>query len=561
MFANIFKILILLLFFNINPVYSKITNNTDFKTKNLSSYFSALVSFENQQNKDSLKFFNSSKSLIHFHEPYLRNYINSLVQEGKIKKAAYELSIASAKNNLDFFEAYLLLFLDAIKKENNNKSEEYLKKLASLKTKGSFEKVIIQSLEDFFYVFKNKKKKPIRKGLGDLGFINLVFQSCYLGENKLENYFKNLINETQLDYSRYIFFYINYLISEEKYKEATDITDSADVINSNLLILQTKNWIDTKQFNRISSIFSCKSETDILSEFFYLIASLYSSEEAYTKSNFYLKISNFLNPKFKFNLTLISENFYINTKYSQSRFAIKDFYEDDGIYYWYKIKKNSQIILKERGIEKSSNYLKTNFKKIKNPSEKILFDMANLFKSFKKYDEAIKYYNKILPKLNNDSSTYADVLYRRGGGFERLGDYVKSDKDLLKSLEIEPDDAYVLNYLAYSWLERNYKIDIAMQMLEKAYEQEPEDAFIIDSIGWAHYLIGNYIKAEKLLKKAIQIMPDDPIVNDHYGDILWHLDRKMEAQYYWKSVLSFDDAEDEMKDKVYIKILKGLKKI
>ena len=187
--------------------------------------------------------------------------------------------------------------------------------------------------------------------------------------------------------------------------------------------------------------------------------------------------------------------------------------------------------------------------------------MANLSKSFKKYDEAIEYYNKILPKLNNGSSTYADVLYRRGGGFERLGDYVKSDKDLLKSLEIVTDDAYVLNYLAYSWLERNYKINLAMQMLEKAYEQESEDAFIIDSIGWAHYLTGNYIKAEKLLKKAIQIMPHDPIVNDHYGDILWHLDRKIEAQYYWKSVLSFNDAEDEMKDKAYIKILKGLKKI
>ena len=88
MFNTIFKILIFLLFLNINPVYSKITNNTDFKTKNLSSYFSALVSFENQQNKDALKFFNSSKSLIRFHEPYLQNYINSLVQEGKIKKAA-----------------------------------------------------------------------------------------------------------------------------------------------------------------------------------------------------------------------------------------------------------------------------------------------------------------------------------------------------------------------------------------------------------------------------------------------------------------------------------------
>jgi len=561
MFINIFKILILLLFLNISSVYSKIANNTDFKTKNLSSYFSALVSFENQQNKESLKFFNSSKSLIHFHKPYLQNYINSLVQEGKIKKAAHELRSTSTENNLDFFEAYLLLFLDAIKKGNNNKSEEYLKKLASLKKKGPFEKVIIQSLEDFLYVFKNKKKNSIKKDLGDLGFINLVFQSCYLGENKSEIYFRNLLNKTQLDYSRYIFFYINYLISLGKYEEAKNITDKADVINSNLLILQTKNWIEKKQFNKITNIFSCRNENDILGEFFYLIASLYSSEEDYKKSNFYLKISNFLNSKFKFNLVLIAENFYINNKYSQSRIALDEFDEKDDIYYWYKIKINSKIILKENGTEQSSNYLNTNFKKIKNPSEKILFDMANLSKSFKKYDEAIMYYNKILPKLNKDSSTYADVLYRRGGGFERLGDYVKSDKDLLKSLEIVTDDAYVLNYLAYSWLERNYKINLAMQMLEKAYEQEPEDAFIIDSIGWAHYLTGNYIKAEKLLKKAIQIMPHDPIVNDHYGDILWHLDRKIEAQYYWKSVLSFNDAEDEMKDKAYIKILKGLKKI
>jgi len=561
MFINIFKILILLLFLNINSVYSKIANNTDFKTKNLASYFSALVSFENQQNKESLKFFNSSKSLIHFHKPYLQNYINSLVQEGKIKKAAHELRSTSTENNLDFFEAYLLLFLDAIKKGNNNKSEEYLKKLASLKKKGPFEKVIIQSLEDFLYVFKNKKKNPIKKDLGDLGFINLVFQSCYLGENKSEIYFRNLLNKTQLDYSRYIFFYINYLISLGKYEEAKNITDKADVINSNLLILQTKNWIEKKQFNKITNIFSCRNENDILGEFFYLIASLYSSEEDYKKSNFYLKISNFLNSKFKFNLVLIAENFYINNKYSQSRIALDEFDEKDDIYYWYKIKINSKIILKENGTEQSSNYLNTNFKKIKNPSEKILFDMANLSKSFKKYDEAIMYYNKILPKLNKDSSTYADVLYRRGGGFERLGNYVKSDKDLLKSLEIVTDDAYVLNYLAYSWLERNYKINLAMQMLEKAYEQESEDAFIIDSIGWAHYLTGNYIKAEKLLKKAIQIMPNDPIVNDHYGDILWHLDRKIEAQYYWKSVLSFNDAEDEMKDKAYIKILKGLKKI
>ena len=561
MFNNILKILILILFLNIKPVYSKITNNNDFKTKNLSSYFSALVSFENQQNKESLKYFNSSKSLIHFHSPYLKKYINSLIQDGKIKKAAYELKLASRKNALNFFESYLILFLDAIKKEDINQSTKYLKNLTNYKKEGSFENIIVQSLEDFFYFFTNKKIKKTRNNLGELGLINLIFQSCYLEKNNSDDYFQNLLNKTQLDYSRYIFFYVNYLISLGKNEEAKNIINSLDPINSNLLILQTKNWIEADQFIKISSIFSCKKETDILGEFFYLIASLYSSEESYAKSNFYLKISNFLNPKFKFNLTLISENFYINDKYSQSKLATKDFKKEEVIYYWYKIKRNSQIILKEKGTEESLNYLKENFQKIKNPSEKILFDMANLLKSFKKYDEAIKYYNKILLNLNKDSSTYATVLYRRGSGFERLGKYTQSDKDLIKCLEIEPDDAYVLNYLAYSWLERNYKIDEAMKMLEKAYEQEPDSAFIIDSIGWAHYLTGNFIEAEKLLKKAIQIMPNDPIVNDHYGDILWKLNRKMEAKYFWESVLTFEDSEEEMKNKVYIKILKGLQKI
>ena len=76
-----------------------------------------------------------------------------------------------------------------------------------------------------------------------------------------------------------------------------------------------------------------------------------------------------------------------------------------------------------------------------------------------------------------------------------MGDYVSSDKDLLKSLEINPDDAYVLNYLAYSWLERDYKIDLSLRMLEKAYSKRRNDPYIIDSIGWAYYLINEYVKS------------------------------------------------------------------
>ena len=150
------------------------------------------------------------------------------------------------------------------------------------------------------------------------------------------------------------------------------------------------------------------------------------------------------------------------------------------------------------------------------------------------------------------------MLYRRGGSYERLRDYKKADKDLLDSLKINPEDAYILNYLAYSWLERDYKTDEAMQMLEKAYALKSNDPYIIDSIGWAYYLTDNYEEAEKYLKRAVELMPDDPVVNDHYGDILWKLNRKIQARYFWNNVLNFDNAEEDVINKINIKLIKGL---
>ena len=187
--------------------------------------------------------------------------------------------------------------------------------------------------------------------------------------------------------------------------------------------------------------------------------------------------------------------------------------------------------------------------------------MGNIMKSFKKYDLSINYYNEVIKKIDLNSESYADILYWRGGSYERLKKYKKSDNDLLKSLEIVPDDAYVLNYLAYSWLERNYNIDTAIEMLEEAYKQEQNDPYIIDSIGSAYYLVNDFSKAEKFIKRAVELMPSDPIVNDHYGDILWKLDRKIQATYYWKNVLSFKDTEEKMKKDISIKLLKGLNNI
>ena len=205
------------------------------------------------------------------------------------------------------------------------------------------------------------------------------------------------------------------------------------------------------------------------------------------------------------------------------------------------------------------NFISSKFNKIDKPNLKMIFDIANFYKNSKKFEKAIEHYTTIISTLNENSNIKSDLLYRRGGSYERLGKHKESDEDLLNSLRINPDDAYVLNYLAYSWLERDYEIDKAFQMLEKAYNFRSDDPYIIDSIGWAYYLIDNYTEAEKYLKRAVELMPDDPTVNDHYGDILWKLNRKIQARYFWNNVLGFEDSDEDIKKNINIKLIEGLK--
>jgi len=557
MLIKFFKLALILLFYQ-SPLYSKSKTLNDFNSQHLSNYFSGIVAYENSENSKALKFFKSSKNLIKQHDSYLENYIYVLVLEGKVQQAISEIKQNSTEDNSNFFEANLVLAIDSLKRKNYKKSKEHLKRSYEFINNDKLSLIIAETLKQYLYVFEENKVSKIKNKFGNFSFINELFQSCYLNDKNTKTYFNNLINSQNEDYSRYIFFYINYLIENDGYGEAKKMVDSLDYLSSSLLISQGKKWIDDRKLEEFKKIFSCDSTTDIVGEFFFLVSNLYSSEENYEKSNFYLNISHYLNPKFKFNLSLLAENHYFNKDYKKTLKILESFDKNDEFYYWFKLKKEAQIISIKQGNSKSLDFINLSFKKIKNPSIKIIFDIANFNKNAEKYKEAIKYYDQIISKIDINSQLYAEILYRRGGSYERLGDYSNSDKDLLKSLEINPDDAYVLNYLAYSWLEREYKIDLSLQMLEKAYITQGNDPYIIDSIGWAHYLINDYIKAETFLKRAVELMPEDPIVNDHYGDILWKLDRKIQARYFWGNVLNLEETEDEMKKKIKNKLIKGL---
>ena len=559
MLNKLSKLIVILLAVYQTPVYSKSASFNEFNSRDLSNYFSGIIAFENKNNSDALKFFNSSRILLKKHDAYLSRYVYSLAHESNVAQAINVVKNSSNKNNADFFDAYLLLIIDGLKKNNLEQAEKYLNLSSKFQNQNRFNLVIIETLREYLYTVKNKKLPSNKKNFGNISIINQAFQNCYLSKSGARTSFVNLINNPEGDYSRYMFFYINYLIENNQIDEAKLVANKIEYISSTLLLSQSKSWVENKNFKEFNKIFSCKNYNDIIGEFLFLISNLYSSQDDIKKSNFYLNLSNYLNPKFILNSTLIAENFYLNKEYEKAKKVLKKIDKKYEFYYWFRIKKEAQIIIKEDGYDEGIEFISSKFSKIKKPNAKMVFDIANFYKNSKNYEEAIRYYTSLISSFENDSEIKSDILYRRGGSYERLGQYEKADEDLINSLKINPDDAYVLNYLAYSWLERDVKIEEAMEMLKKAYSLRKNDPYITDSIGWAYYLINNYVEAEKYIKRAVELMPEDPTVNDHYGDILWKLNRNIQARYFWNYVLDLDETDDDLKKIINTKIIDGLK--
>ena len=555
------KILLIILSFLTlqTSTYSSTTVDKKFNQKYLSDYFSALVSSGNQKNKEALEYFNSSKFLIQKHDEFLKKYVFSLVLNGQVKKGIDQIKTSKNDINSNTFELNLLLLIDSLKKKDFKQANKRFKEFQFNKDDGTYEYVIYKILKDFNYLFLKKETIEDNK-YGTLSLISSAFQNCYLNSPNTSSYFEKLLNSSDGDYSRYMFFYFANLIENNDIEKVIQVSKTIEPIGDSILLHQIKDWIDNDQYKKFESHFSCYNENDILAEIFYLISNLFSTQNIYDQSNFYLRISEYLNPKFYFNKSLLAENYYLNKNNKQATKILENFKKKDKLYFWYKTKKIGRILSEDNSEEEAINYINKNFNSIKKPTEKILYDYANINKGFEKYEIAIEYYTELLKNVDQSSYAISRILYRRGSSYERTGNYEKADRDLIESLKMYPNEPYTLNYLAYSWLERNYKIDEAINMIQKAHKQKENDPYITDSVGWGFYLIGDYINAEKYLKKALQLMPDDPIVNDHYGDVLWKLDKKLQAKYYWQAVLELEETEDEMKLKVKSKLLEGLEK-
>ena len=175
-----------------------------------------------------------------------------------------------------------------------------------------------------------------------------------------------------------------------------------------------------------------------------------------------------------------------------------------------------------------------------------LFRMANIMRAKERFADAVVAYDRASERLGDIEPRHWTFFYFRGIALERSKDWPRAEADFLKALDLEPEQPYVMNYLAYSWVEQKAHLDEAQDMLIRAVELRPNDGFIVDSLGWVYYRLENFEKAVEYLEKAVELRPQDPVINDHLGDAYWRVGREQEARFQWRRALSLEPEEDQV---------------
>ena len=170
--------------------------------------------------------------------------------------------------------------------------------------------------------------------------------------------------------------------------------------------------------------------------------------------------------------------------------------------------------------------------------------LADLLRQTERYEDAVPAYDQAIDRAAAAQWSHWRLLYGRGIALERTKQWDRAEADFLAALELEPDQPFVLNYLGYSWVEKGLNLERARGMIETAVRLRPRDGYIVDSLGWVLYQLGDYQGAVRQLERAVELRPNDPVINDHLGDAFWLAGRAHEAQFQWRRALGFDPEED-----------------
>ena len=555
-FKIIGQILFVIIFLSTSPVKAL---DKFSKASNISDYFSGILLFNDNLYEDSLKHFKRLNGLERSHPNYSIKYLYSLVNSGNLK-GAFNYARKLEIQKKDIFESHLISGIFYLKNSNNELAQKYFLKAKQSNSRFVLNNYVSNSLYNLTRLSNlNQATKDLKKldpRFENLKKIQNVFINCFFDSPYTNNFFLEITSNQKTDFSRYNYFHAVYTASTGDIISAKEIVNTAlKVYPRNLLLNRYK--IDLNK-NENFLKFNCKKEEHIGGEILYITANALSSQSLYSLSNFYLNLAKYLNPNFHSYDTLLAENFFKTSKLKKAKQIYKNLSKNGAAFDWYSTKQLAKIFIQEQDKSEAFKLLNKSYNNLQNKKIYEIFDYAEFLKNNEKFEKSIPLYSKILNQIKHDHPLYTEATDGRGVAYERIGEWKKAEKDLLASLKANPNQAYVINYLAYSWIEKGIKIKKSLDMLEKANKLRSNDPYITDSLGWALFKLERYKDAKNYLQLAVKLLPADPIVNDHYGDVLWKNGNKIQARYYWNYVLNLEKTEDDLKKTIEEKLIKGL---
>lgn len=287
------------------------------------------------------------------------------------------------------------------------------------------------------------------------------------------------------------------------------------------------------------------SEKEGISEIFYTAANFLMQDDVRLPAIIYLRYAEYLR-----------EDFYI-ADYLLAQVFEADKYYDGALENYGRIPKDHALYQSARlqmawTYEKMGDVDKTieAMKKLSREfpeNEEVNSALGDILRMNSRFKEAAEAYTKYIDGLKELKTQHWSIFYTRGISYEQAKMWKLAEADFLKALELRPDQPQVLNYLAYSWVDKGLNIDKARKMLERAVELRPNDGYIIDSLGWALYKIGDTPKAVEYLERAVLLQTNDWAINDHLGDAYWAIGRNNEARFQWRHALSLNPDEEPAK--------------
>ncbi|SLN59870.1 lipoprotein NlpI [Roseivivax jejudonensis] len=178
----------------------------------------------------------------------------------------------------------------------------------------------------------------------------------------------------------------------------------------------------------------------------------------------------------------------------------------------------------------------------------VMSSLGDMYRQLERFEDAVGAYSDAIAAFDSPDTAQWFLYYARGISQERQGNWDEAEADFRQSLDLNPEQPQVLNYLGYSLVEEQENLEEALDLIERAVELSPDSGYIVDSLGWALYRLGRYEEAVGHMERAAELMPIDPVVNDHLGDVYWAVGREREAEFMWQRALSFVDHEDVSQD-------------